>query len=156
MYSKASCGDTSSVHAVCEKVFHHPIMWFFLWRFPNLSPFIYIFCENGVYLLRCKTWCENGFMSTIKDFLQFAAFGKRHNLCWNEQTCPGAQWNTADKFLNNRRGWASRSSKFGALWKLSSSGTGLKATARESFTLGNSWCLFLLEITLYYFIYIYI
>lgn len=39
--------------------------------------------------------CENGFMSTVKDCLQFAAFGKRHNFCQNEQTCPGAQWNTA-------------------------------------------------------------
>lgn len=99
--------------------------------------------------------CENGFMSTIKDCLQFAAFGKRHNLCWNEQTCPGAQRNPADKFLHNWRGRASWSSRFGAPWKLSSSSTGLKGTARESFTLGNSWCLYLAR-TWYYFIYIYI
>lgn len=50
--------------------------------------------ESTCWNVRPDT-CENGFMSTVKDCLQFPAFGKRHNFCQNEQTCPGAQWNTA-------------------------------------------------------------
>lgn len=56
--------------------------------------------------------CENGFISTVKDCLQFAVFGKRNHFCWNEQTCLGAQWNTGNKFIHNRRGSDSCSSRF--------------------------------------------
>lgn len=103
------------MHAICEKVFHlpHHVILIFCGDFQTSTLFstYSVKTESTCWDVRPDT-CENGFISTVKECLQFAVFGKRNNFCCNEQTCPGAQWNTGDKFIHNRRGWASCSSRF--------------------------------------------
>ena len=56
--------------------------------------------ESACWDVRPDT-CENVWISAVKDCLQFAV-----------------QWNTGDKFIHDRRGWVSCSSRFSDFYKL--------------------------------------